>query len=59
MAVLLILEPIFEADFTDSSFGFRPGKSAHQAVDTIRRHLNNGFQEVYDADLKGYFDQSS
>jgi RNA-directed DNA polymerase len=56
MAVLLILEPIFEADFTDSSFGFRPGKSAHQAVDAIRRHLNNGFQEVYDADLKGYFD---
>jgi RNA-directed DNA polymerase len=56
MAVLLILEPIFEADFTDSSFGFRPGKSAHQAVDAIRHHLNHGFQEVYDADLKGYFD---
>ena len=36
MAALLILEPIFEADFLDSSFGFRPGKSAHQAVDAIR-----------------------
>jgi RNA-directed DNA polymerase len=56
MAVLLILEPIFEADFLDSSFGFRPGKSAHQAVDAIRQHLGAGYREVYDADLKGYFD---
>ena len=56
MATLLILEPIFEADFLDSSFGFRPGKSAHQAVDAIRQCLNAGLQEVYDADLKGYFD---
>ncbi len=56
MAALLILEPIFEADFLDSSFGFRPGKSAHQAVDAIRRHLGAGYREVYDADLKGYFD---
>ena len=56
MAMLLILEPIFEADFLDSSFGFRPGKSAHQAVDAIRQHLGDGFTEVYDADLQGYFD---
>lgn len=56
MATLLILEPIFEADFLDSSFGFRPGKSAHQAVDVIRQHLGAGYREVYDADLKGYFD---
>ena len=55
-AVLLVLEPIFEADFLDSSFGFRPGRSAHQALDTIRQHLAAGFQEVYDADLQGYFD---
>jgi RNA-directed DNA polymerase len=55
-AALLVLEPIFEADFLDSSFGFRPGKSAHQAVDEIRRHLGAGCREVYDADLKGYFD---
>ena len=59
MATLLILEPIFEADFLDSSFGFRPGKSAHQAVDAIRSHLAAGFREVYDADLKGYFDTIS
>jgi RNA-directed DNA polymerase len=55
-ATLLILEPIFEADFLDSSFGFRPGKNAHQAVDAIRSHLAAGLTEVYDADLKGYFD---
>jgi len=55
-ATLLILEPIFEADFLDSSFGFRPGKSAHQAVDEIRKNLAAGRTEVYDADLQGYFD---
>jgi RNA-directed DNA polymerase len=58
-AVLLVLEPIFEADFLDSSFGFRPGKNAHQAIDQIAVHLAAGLREVYDADLKGYFDQSS
>lgn len=56
MATLLILEPIFEADFLDTSFGFRPGKNAHQALDAIRGHLAAGLREVYDADLKGYFD---
>ena len=56
MATLLILEPIFEADFEDCSFGFRPGRSAHQALDRIRENLKQGLVEVYDADLKGYFD---
>jgi len=56
MAVLLVIEPIFEADFLDCSFGFRPGKSAHQAVDAIRQHLQDGYRDVYDADLKGFFD---
>jgi RNA-directed DNA polymerase len=56
MAALLILEPIFEADFRDSSFGFRPGRSAHDALDAIREQLQRGKREVYDADLKGYFD---
>jgi RNA-directed DNA polymerase len=55
-AVLLVLEPIFEADFLDSSYGFRPGRNAHQAIDAIRQHITAGFQEVYDADLKSYFD---
>ena len=55
-AVLLILEPIFEADFLDSSDGFRPGKNAHQAIDAIRQYVTAGWTEVYDADLKSYFD---
>jgi RNA-directed DNA polymerase len=55
-AVLLILEPIFEADFEDCSYGFRPGRSAHQALEQIREHLRAGYQEVYDADLRSYFD---
>ena len=56
MATLLILEPIFEADFLECSYGFRPGRSAHQALEEIRGHLEAGYQAVYDADLKGYFD---
>jgi RNA-directed DNA polymerase len=56
MATLLILEPIFEADFEDCSYGFRPGRSAHQALKEIQGHLQRGLQAVYDADLKGYFD---
>jgi len=56
MATLLILEPIFEADFLDCSYGFRPGRSAHQALEEIRGHIQAGYQAVYDADLKGYFD---
>jgi RNA-directed DNA polymerase len=56
MATLLILGPIFEADFLDCSYGFRPGRSAHDALQEIRGHLNAGYQAVYDADLKGYFD---
>lgn len=55
-ATLFILEPIFEADFEDCSYGFRPGRSAHQALGEIRGHLQRGYQAVYDADLKGYFD---
>jgi RNA-directed DNA polymerase len=56
MAVLLVIEPIFEADFLESSYGFRPGKNAHQALEAIREHLESGRQQVYDADLKSYFD---
>jgi RNA-directed DNA polymerase len=56
MAALLILEPIFEADFLECSFGFRPGRSAHQALEVIRGNLESGYRSVYDADLQGYFD---
>ena len=56
MAVMLIVEPIFEADFLDCSFGFRPGRSAHQALEQIKANLQQGRQDVYDADLQSYFD---
>jgi RNA-directed DNA polymerase len=55
-AVLLILEPIFEADFEVCSHGFRPGRSAHDALRIIHQHLKAGQTAVYDADLAGYFD---
>jgi RNA-directed DNA polymerase len=56
MAVVLILEPIFEADFLDCSHGFRRGRKAHDALEEIRANLKDGRTAVYDADLKGYFD---
>jgi group II intron reverse transcriptase/maturase len=55
-AFLLVLEPIFEADFAETSYGFRPEKSAHDAVREIYKYLNWGCEEVYDVDLEKYFD---
>ena len=55
-AALLILEPIFESDFLACSYGFRPGRNAHDALTEIRGHLQDGYVAVYDADLKSYFD---
>ena len=55
-AALLVLEPIFEADFMDSSYGFRPRRRAHDALQSVRQEVKAGRREVYDADLKGYFD---
>jgi group II intron reverse transcriptase/maturase len=51
-----ILEPIYEATFMDCSFGFRPGRSAHMALEKIRKDLMDGYVYVIDADLKSYFD---
>jgi RNA-directed DNA polymerase len=56
MAALLVLGPIFEAGFRDCSYGFRPGRGAHQALEEIRRGMRSGYNAVYDVDLKGYFD---
>ena len=55
-AAKLILEPIFEQDFQECSYGFRPGRSAHDALKSIQTALKEGKLSVYDADLKGYFD---
>jgi RNA-directed DNA polymerase len=56
MATYLILSAIFEVDFKDCSYGFRPKRSAHDALKEIREHIKQGYWTVYDADLKGYFD---
>jgi len=56
MAVKLVIEPIFEADFEETSYGFRPKRSASDAVKEIYENLKNGNKEVYDADLSAYFD---
>ncbi len=56
MAVKLIIEPIFEAGFSEHSYGFRPKRSAHQAMDDITRGLLKGHTQVIDADLSKYFD---
>lgn len=52
----MIIEPIYEADFEDSSYGFRPERSSKDAMKTIKEHLQNGKTEVLDADLSSYFD---
>ena len=56
MAAKLVIEPIFEADFCKTSYGFRPKKSAHNAVEDVTYALNTGYTEVIDADLSKYFD---
>ena len=56
MAVKLVIEPIFEADFCKTSYGFRPNKSAHDAIDQVTYSMNTGHTEVIDADLSKYFD---
>jgi len=55
-ACTMIIEPIFEADFEESSYGFRPGRSAKDAVRAIKENLQEGNTQVYDADLSKYFD---
>lgn len=56
-AVKVVLEPIFEADFRDSSYGFRPKRSAHQAMEQLRVGVNRGESWVVDADIEAFFDR--
>jgi RNA-directed DNA polymerase len=55
-AVKLIIEPIFEADFEDCSHGFRPGRSARDAIKSAEQSIREGRNAIYDADLASYFD---
>ena len=55
-ALKLILEPIFEADFQDGSYGHRPKRTAHQAVHRVATAIAHGHTRVIDIDLKAYFD---
>ena len=56
-AAKIVLEPIFEADFSPASFGFRPKRSAHQALEVVRQTANKGAVWVLDADIKSCFDE--
>jgi RNA-directed DNA polymerase len=51
-----LIEPIFEKQFHDNSFGFRPGRNCHQAVERVIDYTKNGFKFVVDIDIKGFFD---
>jgi RNA-directed DNA polymerase len=55
-AAKIIIEPIFEADFKECSYGFRRKRNAHQALEVVRKACNNGGWWVVDADIQGYFD---
>ena len=55
-AAKLVLEPIFEADFEDSAYGYRPERGGGQAVKEVHRLICRGYTDVVDADLSGYFD---
>ncbi len=55
-AVKLVIEPIVEADFEENSYGFRPKRNAHQAMDDVSLQLRMGKTQVIDADISKYFD---
>ena len=55
-AAKIVLEPIFDADFSPVSFGFRPKRSAHQALEVVRMTATQGRGWVLDADIKACFD---
>jgi len=55
MAAKLVIEPVFEADFQPCSYGFRPKRSATQALEAIRKAGNRGYDFVVDFDIRSYF----
>ena len=55
-AIAQVLGPIFDPDFSESSFGFRPGRSAHNAVRQVREYIRKGYRVAVDMDLSKFFD---
>src|SRR5260370_31963139 len=55
-AAQLVLDPIFEADFEENAYGYRPARGGVDAVKDVHRHLCRGYTDVVDADLSRYFD---
>jgi group II intron reverse transcriptase/maturase len=55
-ALAQVLTPIFEPTFSESSYGFRPGRSAHQAISKTKEYYEQGYKQVVDIDLAKYFD---
>ena len=58
-AAKIVLEPIFEADFEDTAYGYRPARGAVDAVKDVHRHIVRGYSDVVDADLSKYLDPLS
>lgn len=56
-AIRQIIEPIFEKDFSDNSFGFRPGRSCHDAIKRVEEYRQQGYRQVLDADIKAFYDR--
>ena len=56
-AVKLVLEPIFETNFHENSYGFRPGRGCRDAIKAIRKWVTYGYSHVIDADIASYFDR--
>ncbi|GAB3820427.1 hypothetical protein GCM10028895_20530 [Pontibacter rugosus] len=52
-----VLSPLFELEFREHSYGFRPNRNAHQAVRQAHRHIHEGYQHIVDIDLKSFFDE--
>ena len=58
-AVKIVIEPLFEGSFRPGSYGFRPKRSAKQAIYDIRKWVTYGYDKVIDLDLKSYLDHAS
>ena len=56
-AIHQVLGPLYEPEFSEYSYGFRPGRNAHQALEQAKKYINEWYQEIIDLDLKSFFDK--